>query len=107
MRLLTLFFAVSLATAMEAPPVKFATGFSNGKLEAHPHSGVELSAGGYFMVGDSLTSGESTAVRSQFAVKTDSKGEEAWQVALGDLGYNYGKVCKGGAKQRPYTTTVQ
>ena len=81
----------STAFGQDVPSIKFATGYSNGINEAHPHAGVELASGGYFMVGDSLITGNDAVSRQQFVVKSDVDGTEIWQTAFGDLGYNYGK----------------
>ncbi|GMH78252.1 hypothetical protein TrLO_g3440 [Triparma laevis f. longispina] len=85
---------ISTITASSPPSIKFATGFSNGSCEAHPHAGIELSDGAFFMVGDSVCYEDpSSPPRVKFAVKTDSTGELSWQVPLGNEGYNYGKNC--------------
>ena len=91
MLFLSTLLLLSAAAATSPPQVLIKTSYSNGKFEAHPHSGVELVSGGFFMVGDSMTTGDGDTFRQQFAVKTASDGTEDWQVALGDVGYNYGK----------------
>ena len=88
---LLLFLSSCSNAAISAPPVLIQSSYSNGKYEAHPHSGIELKSGGFFMVGDSMTTGDGDTFRQQFAVKTTSDGTEDWQIALGDIGYNYGK----------------
>ena len=87
-----------LSTALfTAPPptIQWATGFSNGGCEAHPHAGVQLADGGYLMVGDSVCYNKplSKLKRSVFLVRTAENGTEVWQRSLGTVGYQYGKFA--------------
>lgn len=88
--------ALALDNVMEvsAPAVQWATGFSNGNCEAHPHAGVQTKDDGFLMVGDSQCYGGSSKLkRGIFVVKASATGKEQWSMKLGDTGYNYGKFA--------------
>jgi hypothetical protein len=86
--------AINSTTAVAPPPVAWATGFSNGNCEAHPHAGVQTKDGGFLMVGDSVCYGQvSKLKRNIFVVKSSATGKEEWSLGLTETGYNYGKYA--------------
>eukprot|EP01084_Bolivina_argentea_P125143 221748_1 len=91
--ILCIYFIQTVFSAPPQPPnVQWVTGFSVNGCESHPHAGVQANDGGFYMVGDGVCYDKHDPVhRYVFAIKTDSKGKEIWNIAIGDTGYNYGK----------------
>jgi hypothetical protein len=85
-------WSAAVSSAVTAPPVLWAEGYTFGPMESHPHAGVQTTDGGFLMVGDGVHYGNTTVVQRHLLVlKTSSNGTLEWQLTLGSCGHNYGK----------------